>query len=272
MLPILSRTINARPLAMGRILVGLASLIVATEWFVTLGRLSTGTKLQLPYVESMPLIGPSAVLAMFAVAVVAGLGAILGIAGRLPMILVCATSVAALAADRQAFSNHLVLLALLALYLSFSGAGETLKVGAWNRSVRVPYWPAFLVKFQITTVYAWTAISKLNEQYLSGEVIGQHLREWVPLAPQLLPLLALGSVGIELFLSVALWIRALRPLAFLAGAGLHLGIVLMLNTAMPLVAFALIMLAGYVLFAHDALQGRPAARGGMRPARGALAG
>ncbi|WP_411730558.1 HTTM domain-containing protein [Paeniglutamicibacter sp.] len=271
MLRILSRTIDARPLAMGRILVGLASLIVATEWFSTLGRLSTGTRLSLPYFDSMPAIGQSAVLAMFGVAMVAGLGAVLGIAGRLPMILVCATSVAALAADKQAFSNHLVLLALLALYLSFSGAGLTLKVGAWNREVQVPYWPAFLVKVQITTVYAWTAISKINEQFLSGEVIGHHLRDWVPVSQQLLPLLALGSVGAELFLSVALWIPALRPIAFLVGAGLHLGIVLMLTTAMPLIAFALIMLAGYVLFAHDALRGRRAKQG-IRPERRALAG
>ncbi|MFL4473851.1 HTTM domain-containing protein [Paeniglutamicibacter sp. MACA_103] len=271
MLPILSRTIDARPLAMGRILVGLASLIVATEWFETLGRVSTGTRLQLPYFEALPPIGQSAVLGMFAVAMVAGLGAVLGIAGRLPLILIFATSVAALAADEQAFSNHLVLLALVALYLCFSGAGLTLKPGAWNRAVQVPYWPAFLVKAQITTVYAWTAISKVNEQYLSGEVIGHHLRDWVPVSAQLLPLLALGSVAAELFLCVALWIPVLRPVAFLVGAGLHLGIVLMLNTAWPLVAFALIMLAGYVLFAHDALRGRRASWG-FRPERRALAG
>lgn len=271
MLRLLSRTIDARPLAAGRILLGLASLIVATEWFETLGRVSTGTRLQLPYFDALPDLGPSMVLGMFAVAMVAGLGAVLGIAGRLPMILVCATSVAALAADEQAFSNHLVLLALLALYLSCSGAGLTLKPGAWNRKVQVPYWPAFLVKLQITTVYAWTAISKVNEQYLSGEVIGHHLRDWVPVSQQLLPLLAAGSVAAELFLSVALWIPALRPIAFLVGAGLHLGIVVMLNTAMPLIAFALIMLAGYVLFAHDALQGhRP--RQGTGARRRALAG
>ena len=260
MLRILSGTIDARPLAAGRILVGLASLIVAAEWFAILGRVSTGTRLHMPYLEAMPALGRPAVMGMFAVAVVAGVGAVLGIAGRLPMILVCATSVAALAADEQAFSNHLVLLALIALYLSCSGAGTTLRVGAWNRSVQVPYWPAFLVKVQITTVYAWTAISKINEQYLSGEVIGHHLRDWVPVSPQLLPVLALGSIGAELFLSVALWIPAWRPIAFLVGAGLHLGIVLMLNTAMPLIAFALIMLAGYVLFAHDALQGYKARR------------
>lgn len=255
---ILSGTIDARPLAIGRILLGLASLIVATEWFVVLARVAGGERLAMPYFQQLPPIGEQMVLGMVAVALVAGLGAVLGIAGRLPMILIFATSVAALGADQQAFSNHLVLQAALAFCLSCSGSHTTLRPGAWNKVLQVPYWPAFLVKVQITTVYAFTAVSKLNEQYLSGEVIAHHLREWVPAPVSLLPALAIGSVCAELFLSVALWIPGLRPVAFLVGASLHLGIVLMLNTALPLVAFALMMMAGYAPFVHDVLLNRRA--------------
>ncbi len=258
---IMSGTIDARPLAIGRILLGIASLIVATEWFVVLALVAGGERLAMPYFEQLPPLGEQLVLGMFAVALIAGLGSVLGIAGRLPMILVCATSVVALGADQQAFSNHLVLQAALAFFLSCSGAHKTLRPGAWNRVLQVPYWPAFLLKVQITTVYAFTAVSKLNEQYLSGEVIGHHLRDWVPVPVSLLPALAIGSVCAELFLSVALWIPGLRLVAFLIGASLHLGIVLMLNTAMPLIAFALMMMAGYAPFVHDELLKRQARKG-----------
>lgn len=130
--------------------------------------------------------------------------------------------------------------------------------GAWNRSVQVPNWPAFLLKVQITTVYANTDLAKLNEQYLSDEIIGRHLRDRVPVPELFLPALAVWSIAADFILSVALWIPALRPVAFLIAASLHLGIVLMANTALPLLAFALMMLSGYALFVQDALLKRRA--------------
>lgn len=179
---------------------------------------------------------------------------IVGIAGHLPALLVAACAATALLSDQQAYSNHLLLLVLLSTFLGLSGASKALSVGAFRKTEEVPYWPAFMIKIQITTLYAWAAASKVNPQYLAGDVLGPNFRPWVPLPDNLLPLVAIASIAAEAFLAVALWLPKLRLLAFLTGGGLHVGILALLIYPEPLIPFAMLMVSGYALFAHDSLR------------------
>ncbi len=113
---------------------------------------------------------------------------------------------------------------LLSAILAVSRCGEVLTlVSGAGRKTQVPYWPVFLLRLQITSVYAWTAIAKINEQYLSGEVLDTFMHDWVPVSGPLLGLVAAASVLTEMFLALALWSRRLLLPATLLGAGLHIG-------------------------------------------------
>ncbi|UJP10279.1 hypothetical protein L2X99_00715 [Microbacterium sp. KUDC0406] len=70
------------------------------------------------------------------------------------------------------------------------------------------------------------------------------------LAPGVARAAAAASIAAELFLAFALWHRRTRPTAFVVGAILHLGIIVLLQGSDELVPFALLMAAGYVQFAH----------------------
>ena len=62
------------------------------------------------------------------------------------------------------------------------------------------------------------------------------------------------SIGAEAFLAVALWMPKLRLIAFVVGGGLHVGILAMLHNPFPLIPFAMLMMCGYMLFAHASLE------------------
>lgn len=246
---ILSDVMDPRPLALARMLVGLAAAGFSFEWISVLARAASGKYLAFPVLAGWPAPSPVFVLVLFAVSLVASAAMVLGLAGRIPALLVSGTTAAVLLVDQQTYSNHLVLLMMLSGFLGMSGAAEAWTVSRAEHPARVPYWPAFLIQAQITTVYAWTAIAKINPQYLSGEVLGTYLQPWAPIPSGLLPVAAVLSIIAEAFLAVGLWVARTRNLALVAGGALHLGIVVLLQDPAPLVGFAALMAGGYVLFA-----------------------
>lgn len=250
----LIKAIDARPLAIGRILVGVASLAIAVEWLWPLLRVGSGSYLAMPVFTGWGYLQVVPVLILFGISVGASLSMMLGVAGRLPALLLAVVTFIVLLADQQVYSNHLLLLGALSTLLALSGAAEALTVFRIKHTQMVPYWPAFLIKAQITTLYAWTAIAKINPQYLSGEILETNLRPWVPIPEDLMSAVAVLSIVSEGFLAVALWIPRCRLLAFAAGGGLHLGILVCLVQPAPLIPFAMLMAVGYVLFLHDSLE------------------
>lgn len=258
---ILTRVISPRPLALARILVGLVALTFTFEWIRVLLRVSSGNYLTLPVIEGIPSPGHEIVLALFAVSLSGSAAMILGLAGRVPAIMVAATAATVLLLDQQTYSNHMVLLMMLALFLGMSGSHCAWSLSRSAHKTDVPYWPAFLIKSQISILYAWTAIAKINSQYLSGEVLSTFMQPWMPVPDEFLPAAAILSVMTEAFLAVALWIPQTRKIAFLVGGGLHIGIVVALDSPAPLVGFGLLMLSAYVLFAsgdrHNQMPVRP---------------
>lgn len=257
---IVTAEIDARPLAAGRILVGLASFVVLIEWFGTLNRVANGS-IPVPVADVLPDPTPNGVYALAILGFLGSVGMILGLT-RWPTLIVSAVSLCALLLDQQAYSNHLVLLALLTLFLGMSGAHLVWSIPHPRAGARVPYWPAFLIQAQVSTLYFWTGVSKLNEQFLTGGVFEMNMHAWALPSSALLPVLAMASVVTEVSLSVLLWARRLFPVALVLGVGLHLGIVLTLEAPVPLVAFAGLMASGYVLFGYRWWTGRQGAVAG----------
>lgn len=246
---VLNASIDPRLLAICRILVGLAAAGFAFEWIGVLARAASGNYLTLPIVEGLLKVSPQFVIGLFVMALIASLAMVLGVAGRLASLLVAATTATVMLADQQTYSNHLVLLFVLSLFLGFSGSHEAWTLSRSPKAGWVPYWPAFLVKAQVSSVYAWTAAAKVNQEYLSGEVLDTYLNPWVPLPQELLPVAAVMSIVGEASLAVLLWIPSLTKLTIALGGALHLGIVVLLQDPAPLVGFAMLMATGYVLAA-----------------------
>lgn len=242
----LSRTIDARALAGARILVGIASVPMALEWFTPLRRITSGEYLVVPVVGTPPAWLP---LPLFLAAVVAGLAMIVGCAPRLSSALVAATATVALLADQQLYSNHLVLLALLSTLIA---AGECGRAWTWRdrtTTAQVPFDVAFLIRLLISSIYLWTAFAKLNPEYLSGDVLDTFLQGWVPRPDGALPALAITSVAVELLLAITLWAPRARSIAIATGLALHTSFLMLLQEPAPLAAFGLLMAAGYCAFA-----------------------
>lgn len=252
---IVTATIDARPLALARILVGTAAISLALEWFGPLWKTASGDYLSVPTLSWLPQVTPWFALTLVVVALLAGAAMIVGLAAPWSAGLVSATSAAALLADQQTYSNHLLLLVILSGLIAWSGAGAAWTIRNYYDTRQVPYWPAFLIKVQITTLYAWTAIAKINPDYLSGAVLEVNLRGWVHVPAELLPALAVATIVVEAFLAVALWVPGVRVAALVMGVGLHISIPLMLIQPAPLIPFAVLMFAGYAIVAADAWPG-----------------
>jgi uncharacterized membrane protein YphA (DoxX/SURF4 family) len=244
----LDRWVDPKGIALGRILVALASFALIVEWWIPLVRLSTGEFVRVPVSTWIPAATPAFVQGLVSVGLIGAVLLLLGTLARVGAALVCLTSAFALVLDEQVYSNHLYLLVWMAGLLAMSRCGNAFAFPRRKSREPVPYWPVFLIKLQISVVYFWTGVSKMNEQYLSGEVLQTFINGWVPIPDAAFSYMALLSIGAEIFLSIALWIPRLVPLATALGAGLHLGIIILLQDPWPLIFFALLMAAGYVQF------------------------
>ena len=97
-------------------------------------------------------------------------------------------------------------------------------------------WPFRLVLIQLSLVYAFAFVTKLDPLWWRGELMPMQVAEAWPralvdfLAPSMLDektawsLLSVASMAVELFLVVALQVPRLRSAAAVVGIGFHLGI------------------------------------------------
>ena len=144
----------------------------------------------------------------------------------------CVSFVAvALLSDQQTYSNHLYLMLPVAALLTVAESGAAVSLDARRAGGRdwVPGWPVWLLCAQISIVYAFAALAKLNPDFLSGSVVASYLRRdgllavpaaWRSLEPMLV--MSLFAICSEAFLAFALWIPRWRPAALVVGLGLHL--------------------------------------------------
>jgi hypothetical protein len=141
---------------------------------------------------------------------------------------------AALLLDQQLYSNHLYLLVLVAFLLTCADSGAAMSLDARRKGPRdgIPGWPVMLLKIQVSIVYGYAVLAKLELLYLPGSVLGVYwVREGCLALPdpmrrvEVMFPLAVVSLLVEAAPAVGMWLPRIRHQAFLLGLIFHLAII-----------------------------------------------
>ena len=252
MLTWLTSDMGSRPLGLSRIIVGGAAVIRSIVAWPVLTALTRPEILRVPYADWVPTPSLPLVVAIVGVWFVSALLFMVGWRVSLTGPALTLAIATTLSLDQQTYSNHLYLMAWLVLLMTVADAGAGIAIGKPDRTI--VRWPLLLIMLQLSLVYGFSAVTKLNATFLSGVTLARVLRDGVipfPDAvrtPAILSVLAATVVFVELFIAVMLWRSRFRPAAFLFGLGLHASITLTMASTAQLFVFSMEMLALYPLF------------------------
>jgi hypothetical protein len=259
---LLTATVDARPIAFLRIVIGLTALTRIIEARRIFARLFLPTTIRLPYVPWLPQIGAGGMRWLLVVWGVAAALVAVGWWTRTAALVLAATLLYVVMLDEQTYSNHLFLLALVASLLACADAGAALSLDARARgdaAGRAGAWAVGLLRTQVSATYAFSGLAKINATYLSGATMAAymspHLLAAVPEDSRLPLVLAFswGSIALEIGLAAAFWLPRWRAAAVGVAAIFHAGMVAILphGVRFQLVIFAVEMLALCVVFFVD---------------------
>jgi hypothetical protein len=153
--------------------------------------------------------------------------------------------------DQNFWAHHMYFLGLMMLLFSLTDSDAAVSVRAWrgDGEAEIAAWPVLLIKIQLSLVYFFTAVSKVNPAFLSGDVLVTRMSLPTTLIPAtLIPALAVATVACEMFLAFALWLPRLRVWGALTGVVLHLFVPVLLGSYAGLLVFTLATLSLYVLY------------------------
>jgi hypothetical protein len=254
----LSRRIDARYLAVTRIILGLCLLIESLSVLHLLGLLLRPQVLRLPYLLQVPDLPVTWIDSFFMAWMLVAVMLVMGAFTKFVNLGAVGLIVYYLALDQQNYSNHTYALGIWLGILLFADSGAMFSFDTRLRRAKllVPAWPADLLKLQLSLAYAFSVITKLNASYLSGDVLAAYLRNDLPAAlytPWTLVALSLISIASEAVLAIGLWIPRFRKFVALGGLVFHLTLTLAvgpmdLRQYLQLTVFTGTMLSTYVLF------------------------
>jgi hypothetical protein len=199
-----------------------------------------------PRLDTMPEI-----LLVSATWLAAAVSLTVGYRARLSAAVLAATILFLHVVDQNFWAHHMYFLGLMMFLFVFVDADAAFSIRAWRGDGRreITAWPILLVKIQLSLVYFFTAISKINPVFLSGHVL---MRDMALPADFVSPALAAGvatiTVACELFLSCALWVPRLRAIGIAIGTVLHLLVPVWFGPYAGLVVFSVATLSLYALF------------------------
>lgn len=253
------RPADSRLLGYIRIVIGIAVLALVVETGTILKEMESRSTITLPYVELVPQLPVGHINWLLAIWSIAGLAFLVGWYTTLAGLMLTTVQGYVLLADQQSYSNHIFLLSSIVFLLTLAGAGAAYSLDArWRKEPAVSRGgPVFLLKVQLSVVYAFAALCKINALYMTGAVLSVVLRWDGPLALPaalkdrwILAIMAFASVAIEAFLAVGLWVPRWRKAAVLLGVLLHLGMIatVILPDMLGVVVFAVSSLALYPLY------------------------
>lgn len=247
MLKVFSEMFPARPVRLIQRVVGFICLLRVYEEYRVMSRVLKPESIRFPIIESLPVLTQGQAAIVLVLWFGAALAFTIGWKTKISGFVLAAVMGYTLIIDQQLYASNLYLLCLIVLLLTLA------EVGRPSESNFVWRWPILLLQIQLSLVYFFAAITKMNSVYLKGYMLGSNLRKELPavvFTPGMLTTLAVASIVIELFLAGAFWVRSLRKSAVLVGVLFHLGMVLTITplVAIQLIVFAVACIAIYPLF------------------------
>ena len=181
-------------------------------------------------------------------------------AGTLAMLVL-----ALLGADAGLRWSHLYVLGLVCVVLA-AGA-RSFEGPAWSNlhEVAVPGWPVVVARLQVSIVYLFAGVAKVNEDFLSGLVLFEHfhgglLTTWLPAwavgSQPFLTTLAVAVIAAEWWLATALWVTRWFKANVALAVVLHAGMVLLAQHGEQALHFALfaVLMWSLLLVFHSPLR------------------
>lgn len=257
----LAERVPSRPLALARVGVALAVLLELPNSARVLMKMDDPGIIRVPLLPWTPAVNDSLAWVLIGLWGVGALALLLGWRTRRAAAALAVILAAVLLSDQQLFSNHLYLMVLLCGLLTFADSGAALSLDARRAGERadISRWPVWLLQFQISAVYVFAALAKVNPDFLSGSTVAASLRRVGPLAVpdawrSMEPMLILAVVAVcaEAFVGLAIWSRRWRPTAFVVALGLHAFLAVWFAPTYQLIVFGVAMLAVLVLFLDSA--------------------
>lgn len=243
----LDDVVDGRPLAFARIGIGLAGLLNCAESWVVFVRAEERGAVAVQTWEWLPEVSPTVAAVMATLGAVAAVFVLAGLGSRVAGVVLAGTLATMMLLEQQTYSNHVALSMWCSLWLAFSRADARWSLRSridGPRDVRVA--DQLLLMTQVSVVYAFTGLLKINPEFLSGRVIQENSH--LSIADPLAQVMAVAAVVTEVGLCIGLWIPRLRWFAALAGVGLHASIPIVMYQPLPLVSFSVSVVFLYPLF------------------------
>ncbi|HTE50220.1 MAG TPA: HTTM domain-containing protein [Kofleriaceae bacterium] len=160
--------------------------------------------------------------------------------------------------------HHVYLMLTAVLCVALTPCGRSYSLDRWRAVVaaeragqppppeRGLVWAQWLIAVQLTAVYFWGAVDKLNPGWLRGDKFEAQLLSYLfdsdpPAMPgwrAMLVVVSVGTVAVELALAVGLWFRRARRWLIPAGIALHVFIYLTL----PVTVFSALSVLLYLAY------------------------
>lgn len=257
-------TANPRPVGLLRALFG-ALVLLRGVYFIEQAGVATREGLVI-----MSGAGSADIVLLVAVWFTLGVALLVGWHSRWAAGAYAVLVFALLGTDALFYNNHLYLMGLVAGLLACADSGAAFSLDARRRGTvaEVPAWPMFLMRLQVSIVYAFAASSKVQEDFVSGLSLHVHLSRgpFAPLLPSwlvdsfvVLVVAAVAVIVVQATLVWALWHPSWQDRAFTLGLLLHAPMVLLANSwhqAVRLLVFALLMWGLYLVFLRAPVRGR----------------
>ena len=244
--PLLGWVYASGPLRAMRILVGSAALVRLATLIPQL-RAAADPATAEPLVWgglvtawTWPLL--AAMWALGAMALVVGRRTSLG-AGLLAL-----TVLVLLGADANLRWSHLYVLGLAATIIAAGGRSFDGARRGPGGAPQVPGWPVLVVRIQVSIIYGFAGLAKVNEDFVSGLVLFENLAGsvtagWLPpqvaASPVALTTLAVAVICAELWLAAGLWVTRWFFANLAVAVVLHAGMLLLARDGQEALHFAL---------------------------------
>lgn len=155
------------------------------------------------------------------------------------------------------YGHHTYLLGVSMVLLALTDCGRSYSLDRWlavRRGDAPPergsLWGARLIGLQISAMYVWTAYDKMTVEWLRGDRVTEILlflysmSEPIPGSAVLSPIVAVGTVALELALAVGLWHSRARRWLIPAGLAFHA----LIYVGLSVQTFSVLMFGLYLVF------------------------